>query len=184
MKRADYLNDRTVGNPTIGAFIAKAHNQWLAGFLAENPTAKDRWRPVKMVPGDAAYLETFANNPDRVRKNGDGAWEINILLPFANLAPTGVKMNSSAAVDDFSIVADAILANRLNTSGDITESILEELSDKVHDGWRARESWRSGDPDYDALNIPYSDLPDSEKEKDRVRVRGMYEAICKDCPAE
>ena len=184
MKRADYLKDRSMSNSTISRFIAHAHHAWLGAFLADNPTTTHRWKVAKMVPGDQEYLETFCNNPDRVRKNTDGAWEINILLPFGCLAPTGVAMNTGAAVDDFTIVADAIMEEILDTSGQIPEPILEALSEKVHQAWQAREKWRSGQVEFDVLNVPYFDLPEDEKWKDRRRVRDMYSAICKDCPAE
>ena len=56
---------------------------------------------------------------------------------------------------------------------------IDRLADEEHKGWmaqRARNGWRYGTPRNDTLKlhplmVPYRDLPDVEKDKDREALR-------------
>lgn len=188
IRRDEYLSNRSVSNRTIQESIARSHNRWLADVLERNPMAEGRWKPLGNEPGDPDYWDKYyPGHADRVRPVPEtrGAFEFNLLLPFALLAPSGVAMNSKAALDDFGIVADAVLDGTLSIGQELTSEALEDLSDKVHEGWLVRESWRRGrEESFDRLDIPYAKLPEEEKDKDRARVRAMFAAISRDCPAE
>jgi hypothetical protein len=185
IQQSTYLDNATVSNSTIRSFIAKSHNSWLGAFLENSPMEEFRWRPIRYVEGDQSYIDQHANNPDRVMKDKDGKWQTNILLPFKLLSPTGVAMNSKAAIDDFKIVAGAVKEGKVSLEADISDDVLEVLADKVHQAWIVREDWRRGkDADFDKVDVPYAELPDVEKDKDRSRVRQMFEAIKRDCPRE
>ena len=91
-------------------------------------------------------------------------------------------MNSSAAITEFQLLAAAISGGTLDPSVDegLQTELLEQLSEKVHDAWIEREKWRKGEASYDSLAIPYAQLPENEKEKDRSRVRAMFGQIRRD----
>jgi len=92
----------------------------------------------------------------RVKKNSDGT-EGDINVPFHKLHPDWQKENIAAG--------HAALAAVKKHPKDI-----EKASDYVHKEWMKRNP----KADYNASqHKPYKDLPEDEKEKDRVHVRIM-----------
>lgn len=91
----------------------------------------------------------------RIKKNSDGS-EGDINQPFAKIHPDWQKENlaaAKAALDAVSQYDDE-----------------EQASEYIHNEWMKRNP----KADYNAAqHVPYADLPDSEKEKDRVHVRTM-----------
>jgi hypothetical protein len=69
--------------------------------------------------------------------------------------------------------------------GDAIEHLIERLSQNIHDNWaqrRIREGWRHGPARDDVLKthpdlVPYSILPEAEKEYDRTTVRETVKGI-------
>lgn len=65
--------------------------------------------------------------------------------------------------------------------------LVERLAEHVHDVWalqRIESGWTVGKERNDSLKthpclVPYSDLPESEKEVDRATVRGIVNALLK-----
>jgi len=65
--------------------------------------------------------------------------------------------------------------------------LREKLSENVHNSWaeqRIKEDWKYGEKRDDKLKthpslIPYSELPESEKEYDRITVDNTLKAIVK-----
>jgi len=95
---------------------------------------------------------------ERIKKNSDGT-EGNINVPFHELHFDWKKENllagvaAKASVDKYPLDED-----------------LEKASDYIHEEWMKRnpkESWNAHQ------HVIYAELPDSEKEKDRVQVRMM-----------
>jgi hypothetical protein len=93
---------------------------------------------------------------ERVKKNSDGT-EGNINVPFHKLHPDWQKENIAAG--------HAALAAVKKHPRDI-----EKAAEHVHKEWMKRNP----KADYNAdQHKPYADLPEDEKEKDRVHVRTM-----------
>jgi len=92
----------------------------------------------------------------RIRsKNGGPKADINV--PFDKLHPTAQQENLAAG--------EAALAAVKKHPKD-----MEKAAEHIHKEWMKRNP----KDDYNAdQHKPYSDLPDSEKEKDRVHVRTM-----------
>lgn len=102
--------------------------------------------------------------------------------PFADLAEPGKEDNRAAARRMTSVLAAAGLT--LTQSGpaitpETLEAHMETLAAAEHDGWmahRAANGWTYGEKRDDAAKrhpsmIPYTDLPETEKEKDRSNIR-------------
>jgi len=92
----------------------------------------------------------------RVKKNSDGT-EGDINVPFHKLHPDWQKENIAAG--------HAVLAAVKKHPHD-----MEKASEHVHNEWMKRNP----KADYNAdQHKPYNELPEDEKEKDRVHVRTM-----------
>jgi hypothetical protein len=92
----------------------------------------------------------------RVKKNSDGT-EGDINVPFNKLHPDWQKENIAAG--------HAALAAVKKHPHD-----MEKASEHVHNEWMKRNP----KADYNAdQHKPYNELPEDEKEKDRVHVRTM-----------
>ena len=102
--------------------------------------------------------------------------------PYANLAEPDKEDNRAAARRMTSVLAAAGLT--LAPTGpavapDTLESRMETLAAAEHDGWmahRAANGWTFGEKRDAAARrhpsmIPYADLPETEKEKDRNNIR-------------
>jgi hypothetical protein len=91
----------------------------------------------------------------RVKKNSDGS-EGDINQPFDKIHPDWQKENLAAAKAAYDAVSQY--------------DDEEQAAEYVHNEWMKRNP----KADYNAAqHVPYSQLPDDEKEKDRVHVRTM-----------
>lgn len=93
---------------------------------------------------------------ERVKKNSDGT-EGNINVPFNKLHPDWKRENLSAG-------KAALIAVRKHKQD------TEKAAEHVHNEWMKRNpkgDWNA------AQHVPYKDLPEDEKEKDREHVRTM-----------
>ena len=93
------------------------------------------------------------DNPQRMRddKTGSGQ-QINILQDFENLTPGWQEENLKAA----EVAYDLVKANI-----DDIDNKMEEIADKIHQAWSARNSYS------ELAKKTYAELPKEEKDKDR-----------------
>ena len=99
---------------------------------------------------------------ERIKKNSDGS-EGNINVPFKKLHPDWQKENLSAG-------KAALQAVRKHPND------MESAADHVHKEWMKRNP----KADYNAhLHVPYSELPEVEKQKDRNHVDTMKSLLGK-----
>ena len=132
---------------------------WLqrAGVLTESV------RMGKVMQFAAKAHEAWRKQPikdkgdvPRIKKNGDGT-EGDINVPFNKLHPDWKKENIAAG--------HAALTAVKKHPHDV-----EKASEHVHNEWMKRNP----KADYNAnQHKPYNELPEDEKEKDRVHVRTM-----------
>jgi hypothetical protein len=98
----------------------------------------------------------------RIKKNSDGS-EGDINVPFDQLHPDWQKENLAAG----NAAAEAV--NKFPND-------IEKAAEYVHTEWMKRNP----KADYNsAQHVPYDDLPEDEKEKDRVHVRTMMKLLSK-----
>ena len=93
---------------------------------------------------------------ERIKKNDDGT-EGNINVPFHKLHPVWKREN---------IAAGHAALNAIKKHPDD----IEKAAEHIHDEWMKRNS---KDDNNAAQHVPYSDLPEIEKEKDRAHVHTM-----------
>ncbi|NBQ48918.1 MAG: hypothetical protein EBU33_10780, partial [Sphingobacteriia bacterium] len=133
--------------------IKEAHSGALMeGSLNEDPVtqfaskAHDVWRKNFDPTG----------TKERIKKNSDGS-EGNINVPFEKLHPDWKKENLAAGQ------AAMIAVNKFPRD-------IEQAAEYIHNEWMKRNPLA----DYNAAqHVPYDQLPEDEKEKDRVHVRTM-----------
>jgi hypothetical protein len=90
----------------------------------------------------------------RIKKNSDGT-EGDINVPFEKLHPDWQKENLAAG-------------KAAATAVQMYPGDMEKAAEYVHDEWMKRNprgDWNA------AQHVPYDQLPEDEKEKDRVHVR-------------
>ena len=93
---------------------------------------------------------------DRIKKNSDGS-EGNINVPFDKLHPDWQRENLAAG----KAAAEAVIE---------FPNDIEKAAEYIHIEWMKRNP----KADYNAAqHVPYDELPEDEKEKDRVHVRTM-----------
>ena len=68
------------------------------------------------------------------------------------------------------LVYDKIVAGE-----EITPEMVEEMSSVVHEAWMKRNSWEKENRPH--LFVPYSELPEEEKAKDRDQILQAIEII-------
>jgi hypothetical protein len=124
-------------------------------------------------------------------RHGPWSKKPHLDVPYDQLAPIDREANRAAARRIADVLARAglgLVAAEQATSAnkpaaaDVAPTIeahIERLAEAEHDGWmaqRTKDGWRYGSPRDDARKlhpsmVPYGDLPDAEKEKDRNAVR-------------
>ena len=99
---------------------------------------------------------------ERVKKNSDGS-EGNINVPFEKLHPDWQRENLAAG----RAAAEAVTK---------FPDDMEKAAEYIHIQWMKRNP----KADYNAAqHVPYDELPEDEKEKDRVHVRTMINLMRK-----
>ena len=137
-------------NELINQFAAAAHEAWRKGF-------------------DQVYAETGVPSKQRVQKNSDGT-EADINVSFDKLHQDWQREKLEAG--KAALVAtsyDVHLKARKNSSN-TNVSYIDIAAEHIHNEWMKRNpkaEWNA------AQHVPYRDLPEKEKEKDRVQAREM-----------
>jgi hypothetical protein len=124
--------------------------------LTENAIAKfaslahDEWR----------HNFDSTGTKERIKKNSDGT-EGNINVPFDQLHPDWQRENLAAGA----AAADAVAK---------FPNDIEQAAEHIHVEWMKRNP----KADYNAAqHVPYDQLPEDEKEKDRVHVQTMMKLM-------
>ena len=132
---------------------ADLHEEWRKGYAAKPENRDENW-VVK----------------PRIKKTKDEAWikehgtdEVDIYYtPFKDLPSDKKWDNLAAAKEAIDLVFDTVMG------WEITQERIEEISSIVHENRMKRNSWEKDTrPE---LFVPYSELPEEEKAKDRAQV--------------
>ncbi len=116
----------------------------------------DSYRAGEMAKGN--------ENPTRMKDDGMGG-QVDILnTSYADLPPKWQAENKAQAESAISLVAQ----NMENAMMDI-----EGLSAQIHEQWLSRNSWAKDGP----LGVPYNELPEEEKQKDRDVIKAAYDIL-------
>ena len=126
----------------------------LASKLHENWASG--YRASEMAKGN--------ENPTRMKDDGMGG-QVDILnTSFDQLPPKWQAENNAQAASAIMLVANDLEGAMGN---------IEGLAAKVHEQWLSRNSWAANG----ALGVPYNELPEEEKQKDRDVIVAAYEIL-------
>lgn len=103
-------------------------------------------------------------NPTRMKDDGMGG-QVDILnTSYSDLPPKWQAENKAQAESAIGLVAKDLEGAMGN---------IEGLAAQVHEQWLSRNSWAKDGP----LGVPYNELPEEEKQKDRDVIEAAYEIL-------
>ena len=103
-------------------------------------------------------------NPTRMKDDGMGG-QVDILnTSYSDLPPKWQAENKAQAESAIGLVAKDLEGAMGN---------IEGLAAQVHEQWLSRNSWAKDGP----LGVPYNELPEEEKQKDRDVITAAYEIL-------
>ena len=128
--------------------------EMLASKLHENWA--NGYRAGEMAKGN--------ENPTRMKDDGMGG-QVDILnTSYSDLPPKWQAENKAQAESAIGLVAKDLEGAMGN---------IEGLAAQVHEQWLSRNSWAKDGP----LGVPYSELPEEEKQKDRDVIIAAHEIL-------
>jgi hypothetical protein len=126
--------------------------------------AHEEWRKPRLISGTHGSLD--AKYEPRIKPTGlTQGGEVDIAnTTYSALPPKWQTENRKGAESAVDAVQD-----QLDHGANLSEIDVEAASDMVHDAWIKRNDWARKDSPQ--LCVPYAELPEDEKEKDRFFVR-------------
>ena len=116
----------------------------------------DNYRSGEMAKGN--------ENPTRMKDDGMGG-QVDILnTSYSDLPPKWQAENKAQAQSAIALVAQNM---------DDAMNNIDSLASDVHEQWLSRNSWAKDGP----LGVPYNELPEEEKQKDRDVIASAYEIL-------
>lgn len=157
-------------NAALNLQVASAfHEDWRVGYQAGlkkagKPATTPRFKPTT----DATWFA--ANTGESFCTVEDGENKVNIDIDF-ELLPSDWQADNAQAAE---FVVPKLVA-ALSAGVDITTSkFIENLASEIHEAWIARQRAKgiteANDSYFAGLAVPYSQLPEEEKAKDRNQV--------------
>lgn len=131
----------------------------------------DEWRKPRLTGGQHGTPD--AKYEPRMKPTGlpDGG-EVDIAnTPYDKLPPKWQQENKSAGQSAIQAVQKQLETNENN----MNRIDIEAVSSSIHDAWMNRNSWAKDQTPQ--LFVPYNELPEEEKEKDRVQARKAIELL-------
>jgi hypothetical protein len=129
------------------AIASQLHEDWRKTRLNEDGTYEPRLKNTSDQEWIAAH---------------DGSTEVDIAnTTYENLPADWQAENATAG----EVVATELVTSHRNSEV-ITPDKVEEIASIVHDKWLERNEWAKGGE----LDVPYEQLPEDEKAKDRDQV--------------
>ena len=129
------------------AVASVLHEDWRKTRLNEDGSYEPRLKSTN----DEAWISTHG-----------GSTEVDIANSTYDELPADWKAENAAAGE---VVATELVLLQRN-GVEVTPEVVEQVSSKVHDKWLERNTWaKDGE-----LDVPYDELPEEEKAKDRDQV--------------
>ncbi len=152
--------------------LASALTKTVAAMTAVADSAHEKWKDdYKKKNGDKPRVKT-TKDEDWIKKNGTDQVDIT-KLKNSELPKDIAKENTASAVAAVQNVLITMQSKALNRAKTFPAEDMEAMASNIHDAWVERnKSWASDD-----LKKPYADLPEDEKEKDRVFIRDAAAAL-------
>ena len=163
---------------TKDALSKQLHTEWRDGIrtgFEANDQSPDtpRLRASKDSTGEAD-AEWFAEQEAagvEFPTDDKGNKLINTNVAYEDLPPSWKNANIGAA----NFVVDNIVEDSKTGKDVVNDDYIEGLSSRIHDQWMEDNSWQKDQTP--ELFVPYDDLPESEKAKDRDHVLLALDAL-------
>lgn len=140
----------------------------------------EKWRKSRKKMNDWTYEPRMKKTKDRKWIEKNWTDELDIAnTKFEDLPSDWQKENYQAAKYIINLVYDRAISVYTENDGHYGKlfsfDAIEGLASKVHDDWMKRnERQKDSNPE---LFVPYSELPEIEKEKDRVQILGALKKV-------
>ena len=141
----------------------------------------DDWRELRKKRKDGSYEP---RNKALIEKDGKEEWvnkeDIgdNKLIMKQDIANTDFKDLHEFWQKENLDAAETVVGLVRSHKGEFDEDFIEEASSKVHEKWLERNEWvydeSYGNPN---LALPYKELKEKEKDKDRAQVKRAIEIV-------
>lgn len=143
---------------------ANFHEEWRKGYAANPENVDTDWkvRPRIKQTKDKEWAELHGTDMVDI-----------YYTPFKDLPLDRKKDNLEAAKVVIDLVYDKIVNGE-----EITLEMVEEMSSVVHEAWMERNSWEKESRPH--LFVPYEELSEEEKAKDRAQVETAIRLISKE----
>ena len=132
----------------------------------------EEWRNTRLKD-DGTYEERWKESTDEEWNNIHGTNKVDIAnTSFKDLPANYKQENLEAAKVVIELTYDKIV-----NSEELSIESFEEMASIVHDKWLERNSWAyESSPE---LAVPYQELSEEEKDKDRIQLRQAIEKVSK-----
>jgi hypothetical protein len=133
--------------------------------------AHDDWRAPRKQE-DGSYEPRIKGTDDQAWIDAhDGQTECDIANTSYVDLPSNWQAENKASAE---VAIDAVIA--ADQAGEpLNAAFIERASSDIHDSWLARNDWAKGGD----LDKPFADLPEEEKEKDRIFIKRAIEIVMK-----
>lgn len=147
---------------------ASEHDKRVAALAGE---LHEEWREGRLDPETGEYAERVKTTTDQGWIDSHGTPEVDIAnTSYEDLPEDWKGENKISAEVSVSLVERALRSGVIDIESD---EFLEEASATVHEKWLERNgSWAPAEQ-----NLPYSELSEEEKDKDRVMVKAAIRIV-------
>lgn len=123
----------------------------------------DNWRQTRKK-SDGSYEPRIKETKDQdwIANNG-GKNQVDIANTIYTKLPSDWQAENKASA----VVATDLLYSAIEKNKALDKKFIEDSSSKIHIEWLKRNTYAKGG----ALDVPYSKLPEVEKEKDRAVIK-------------
>ena len=140
------------------------HAAWAAEYRRQNGANAQRWKPVTGLDLEFVLAAQAAGSIEAAAVRSTDACGVEIDI---------AGLGNSQLPSKFSAENTAAAAGAINAISVSPEGGMEEWAAVVHDQWLERNgAWAPAEQ-----KLPYSDLSEGEKEKDRAVVRAALEVL-------
>lgn len=123
----------------------------------------DNWRQTRKK-SDGSYEPRIKDTKDQEWiKNNGGKTQVDIANTIYTKLPSDWQAENKASA----VVATDLLYSAIEKNKALDKKFIEDSSNKIHIEWLKRNTYAKGG----ALDVPYSKLPEVEKEKDRAVIK-------------
>ncbi len=158
-----------INKPKEGTQVTEALREQCVTEMAS--LAHDDWRAPRKQE-DGSYEPRVKQTKDQAWTDAhEGKTEIDIANTSYAELPSDWQAENKASAE---VAIDAVL--KADQAGEpLNNTFIEGAASGIHDAWLQRNEWAKGGD----LDKPFTELPEDEKEKDKIFVKRAMEIVLK-----